>query len=109
MTEAVRRKERCGNCKWFDGDSASGPCRRHAPPPAPEPVLMLLEARPFKAGTKFTVPYGTVVADVTRDHYICELPQQEHDAEFRHPWVSEDDWCGEWSAASVDDWEAVKE
>ena len=43
----VRRKQRCGNCKWFDGENGTGdqsdkgPCRRH-PPPVIDRVLPML-------------------------------------------------------------------
>ena len=103
MTEGieVRRRHRCGNCKWFDGGNEPGPCRRHPPPPDP-PVPMLLDQPPhghsrFRELARVGEPATQFVYDMS----------ESIDNEFRHPWVKPDDWCGEWAAASDEDWEPV--
>lgn len=91
---------RCGTCRWFDDSSGTdaGPCRRH-PPPAITPVLMVLDEPPTDRKNKriHTMPVRAYVGD----RYLCEVTS-EIDAEFRHPWVAADDWCGEWTAATDD-------
>ena len=97
------RRNRCGNCKWFDGGrEESGACRRHPPPPH-RPVLMLLERPPKnRAGKRF----GDSPTAYVGDQFIYDVAENDA-AEYRHPETNFDDWCGEWAAASEDDddWE----
>ena len=98
------RRNRCGNCKWFDGGpEETAACRRYPPPPH-RPVLMLLQGLPKdRAGKPLHQASPTAYVG---DQVVCDVAEENH-AEYRHPWVSSDDWCGEWAAASEDDWEEV--
>ena len=101
----VRRKQRCGNCKWFDGENGTGdqsdkgPCRRHPPPVIDRVLPMLLPS------SKSTESRFDPIIRVDDQAVYAVRAMDDADTEFRHPWVSGHDWCGEWTAAADDDWE----
>lgn len=106
-----RPVRRCGNCKWFDDEGAtnpdpdSGACQRYPPPPRRE-VLMFLSADPIDSVTGDKI--GPVTRTADRSGGIYNVAPDVA-ALYRCPWVGLNNWCGEWAAASVDDWEDIPE
>ena len=95
------RRNRCGNCNWFDGGPEDSAAYRRHPFPPHRPVLMLLEDPPKDRAGK---PWQASPTAHMGDRFIYDVAEDDA-AEYRHPWTNFDDWCGEWVAASENDWE----
>ena len=100
------RRQRCENCRWWDGGAGewetpgdTAACRRH-PPERERAELMLLDSQPLYNGKRDSL---SVVCEVG-DKVVCDVARS-YRAEHRHPWTGADDWCGEWAARTGDDWE----
>ena len=79
MTGTIEvRRERCGNCKWWDGDRLdarpddTAACRRYPPP--------------TNAG----------------------MERAEERADQRHSWTSYQHYCGEWQKADANEWVEIE-
>ena len=113
-TESVRR-ERCGTCKWWDGEDTNdgppsydrentGACRRYPPRQIAPDVFLQASGQLVQVRGKFQA-FEKLAEDRNGNVYAMS---DEGDGERCYRWTAARDWCGEWAPRSaVDDWEEV--
>ena len=118
-TESVRR-ERCGTCKWWDGDNTnpgppsydsenSGPCRRYPPQQLTPDTLVQTNTPLIEPRKQRNASYEPFTRVGESGEAIVYTVPDDRDVETAcYRWTAARDWCGEWAPRSADDdWEEV--